>query len=411
MIPKNRTPSGFVILIIFFLIILVQVGCEKGTLGLRGGSLSGCVLDSKTLVAISGVSVTSETGTGDSKATKSTATDTRGNYYLTDLRPGEWTIAFDKIGYEQIDVNATGAPKVVVVNNENTNVPPVRMLQTFINQYINVKGTLKDGRSGTLITLGTAQFIFGNNVFNNRLPTEFQTGFSIPATTGEMEMTIKVSGYDTYTTTISNAVTDRDLGVILLSPQTYKIVGVWKDVPGWVLNANPTANVVAYSGNKVVATCSALIDAQTFELGGIPMGTSVSLEAQIKGFRMNGSLPVVPNSDFQGSIYVSLSLKNNFAQILRDVRVIVNSTNITSGDRVGAYCNETGTVWPTVAVSGTGTLGTSNMRIVDLGVNQVPTGYKLTFTGFNMDTGSIGTTPDFVNDDGTDAQIVTIQVN
>ena len=140
------------------------------------------------------------------------------------------------------------------------------------------------------------------------------------------------------------------------------------------------------------------------------MGTSVSIDIEIKGFRMNGPIPVVPNSDFQGVIYQMFSLKNNFSQILRDVRIIINGSSIGSNERVGAYCNESGTTWPTTIVTG-GLLGIGNPRVIDLGVNQVPTGYTLTFTGFNIEDGTIGTTRVMINDDGTDPQVVTIQVN
>ncbi len=410
--PAKRTPSGWGILLVFLFLMFAIVGCEKGTLGLKGGSISGVVLDSRTLVGVGGVSVTATTGEAETRSSKFTLTDSNGNYYLSDMRAGEWFVSFDKVGYQPINSedNATNAVKVVVVNNEHRPVQEVRLVQTYTNQYINIKGTLKDARSGTLITYGNVQFIFGSSVFNNRLPSEFQSGFSVPAQTGEMPVTIKVTGYDTYTTTLPSGVTDRDLGVILLQPQTYKIVGVWKDVPGWVFADNPTALVVAYAGNRVVATAAAQLQAQSFDLTGIPMGTTVSLECTIKGYRMNGAIQVVPNSDFQGVIYQTLSLKTNFAAIMRDVRVVVNGTSLSNNDRVGAYCNETGTMWPATIVTG-GTLGFGVPQVIDLGINQVPTGYTLSFTGYIVEDGRTNTVSVRVNDDGTDPQVVTIPVS
>jgi len=411
MMPLRRIPSGMGILLTFFLLILTLVGCEKGTLGLKGGSISGVVLDSRTLAGVSGVNVTGTSGAegDDNRVTSFTQTDTQGNYHFSDMRAGEWTISYDKVGYEPIPQDASGATKVVVVNNEHRTVPQVRMVQNYANQYITVRGLLKDARNGTIISIGTAQFTFGNQVYNNRLPSDFQVGFAVPAQVGELGVTIKVSNYQTYTTTVNGA-TDVDLGVILLQPQTYKIVGVWKDVPGWVFTEGPRADIVAYSGNRVVATATGQLNTQSFAVDGIPMGTSVSLEVEIKGFRMNGAVPVVPNSDFQGVIYQTLSLKNNFSPILRDVRVVVTGTNINSGERLGAYCQETGTVWPTTTVTNpAGSIGTP--RVVDLGTNQVPTGYTLTFKGYNVDDGTIGTERVMVNDDGVDPQIVTIPVN
>ncbi|OQA05215.1 MAG: hypothetical protein BWY66_02641 [bacterium ADurb.Bin374] len=159
-----------------------------------------------------------------------------------------------------------------------------------------------------------------------------------------------------------------------------------------------------------MATATGKLNAQSFEIGGIPMGTTVSLEAEIKGYRMNGAIPVVPNSDFQGVIYQTLSLKTNFSPILRDVRVVVIGTNINNGERIGAYCQETGTVWATTTVTNSGLL-TTTPKVVDLGTNQVPTGYTLTFKGYNVDDGTFGTESPMINDDGVDPQIVTIQVN
>lgn len=409
MIPAKRIPSGMGILLAFFLLILTLVGCEKGTLGLKGGDVTGSVVDSRTLAGVGGVSITAMAGEEDDKVTRFTQTDSKGAYYFNDLRAGEWTLSFDKVGYEPIEQDATGAISVVVVNNENRAVPDVRLVQTYSNQYITVKGILKDARNGTLISLGNSQFTFGTQVFNNRLPTDFQVGFAVAAQGGEMNMTIKVANYDTFIRTISGA-TDVDLGVILLQPQTYKIVGVWKDVPGWVFTNAPDASIIAYSGNRVVATATGKLNAQSFEVNGIPMGTTVSLEAQINGYRMNGAVPVVPNSDFQGVIYQTLSLKTNFSPILRDVRVVVIGTNINNGERIGAYCQETGAVWATTTVTNSGLL-TTTPKVVDLGTNQVPTGYTLTFKGFNVDDGTFGTESPMVNDDGVDPQIVTIQVN
>ncbi len=410
--PAKRTPSGLGILLIFFSLLFAVVGCEKGTLGLKGGSISGTVLDSRTLVGISGVNITAVTGEADTRSSKFTTTDSRGNYHIADMRAGEWSLSFDKFGYNPIygDDNSTATIKVVVVNNEHRTVQEVRLIQNFANQYINIKGLLKDARNGTVITYGTVQFIFGTQAFNNRLPSEFQSGFSVPAQTGPLPITIKVAGYDTYTTTLPDGVTDRDLGVIQLQPQTYKIVGVWKDVPGWVFRDNPTATIVAYAGNRVVATTAAQLQAQSFELSGIPMGTSVSVECTIKGYRMNGPMPIVPNSDFQGVVYQSFSLKTNFAPIMRDVRVVVTGQSLTNNDRVGAYCNETGAVWPTTIVTG-GTFGFGVPRVIDMGINQVPTGYTLSFTGYIVDQGRTGTVQVQINDDGADPQIVTIPVS
>ena len=404
----RKSPFGWGILAVSLILIFTLVGCEKGTLGLKGGSIAGSVLDSESLAGIPSVYITAVAGESETdKVTKYGNTDSQGNYYFNNMRAGEWTLSFDKAGYSPISADASQSVKVVVENNEHRSVPEVRMTRTYVNQYINVKGTLVDATNGTQINLGTAQFTFGKATLNNRLPTELQTGFSVPAVDGDMGVYISVTNYAPYEGVIPGAFTDRDLGTIKLSPRTYKVVGVWKDVPGWVFANNPNARIVAYAGNRVVATASASLGQQSFEIDGIPIGTSISLTAEIPGYRMNGAIPIVPNADFQGTIYQTLSLKNNFAQIMRDVRVILNGTSISNNDRVGAFCKETGTTWPTTVVTG-GVFAAP--QVVDLGVNQVPTGYELNFTGFIIDDGIIGNESERINDDGTDPQIVTISL-
>jgi uncharacterized lipoprotein NlpE involved in copper resistance len=412
MIKDRRNPKTFGILVaLFIVLIMTLVGCEKGSLGISGGGISGTVVDNKTLVGVSGVSVTARAGTETGKATKYASTDSNGNYYLHDMRPDEWTLTFDKFGYSTIDETASAAVKVMVVNSETSVVPNVRMNKTIENQYITVRGTLKDATNGTLITYGNANFTFGQESFTNRLPTELTTGFRIAASTNPIDMVIAVDGYQTSTLTLNRPNVDIDLGVITLQPESYSIAGRWTDVPGWVFAEAPQAEIFAYSGNKVVAAGSTTLNSQSFVLEGIPKGTSVSIEAEIKGYRMNGPVVVYPNGDFQGTLYQTFSLKNNFVQILRDVRIIISGNSITTNDFVGAFCEETGTQWAqTIVTNPPGwTIGTP--RVIDLGINKVPTGYTLHFTGFIVGDGATATIEKRIDDDGSDPQIVTIQVN
>ncbi|MDD2999538.1 MAG: carboxypeptidase regulatory-like domain-containing protein, partial [Candidatus Riflebacteria bacterium] len=312
---ERRNPRTIGILTALFLVLIGSlVGCENGTLGLKGGAITGTVLDSRTLVGIASVNITATAGTEGNKASKFTSTDSNGNYHLSDMRADEWTLSFDKIGYQPIDSTATGAIKVVVVNNETSAVPQVRMVQTFENQYVTIRGTLKDATNGTTITYGNTQFVFGQESFSNRLPTELTTGFRIPASVSGMNVVITIAGFKSQTIALDNAVTDKDLGTIMMQPETYQIVGRWQDVPGWVFQEAPAANIFAYSGNRILATATSQLNAQQFTISGIPKGTSVSIEVELKGYRMNGPVVVYPNGDFQGTIYQTFSLKNNFSQ-------------------------------------------------------------------------------------------------
>lgn len=411
MIRDRRNPKTFGILTALLMVLLISLaGCENGTLGLKGGGITGSIVDSRTLSGVSGVSIRATAGEDSSRATKFTTSDSNGNFHFSNMRADEWQLTFDKVGYMPIDDTASTAVKVVVVNNETSHVPTVRMDQTFENQYVTIRGTLKDATNGTLITYGNAQFVFGQTSFNNRLPTEFTTGFRIPASVSSLDMVITVSGFMPMTVPIVNAQTDKDLGTIMLQPESYRVVGRWQDVPGWVFQEAPTATIFAYSGNRVVATATSTLNSQSFEIAGIPKGTSVSISAEIKGYRMNGPVIVYPSGDFQGTLYQTFSLKNNFSPIMRDIRVIVSGNGINTNDFIGAFCEQTGTQWAqTIVTNPPGAIGVP--RVVDLGTNQIPTGYTLTFTGYITGRGTVTSKDVLVNDDGADAQIVTIQVN
>ncbi|MGM0598623.1 MAG: carboxypeptidase-like regulatory domain-containing protein, partial [Candidatus Rifleibacteriota bacterium] len=411
---ERRNPKTFGLLMaLFVVLIFTLVGCENGSLGLNAGAITGTVVDDKTLVGISGVSVkaTAEGENTDGDATKYTNTDSNGNFYLNDMRAGEWIVTFDKFGYSPIIDTASNAVRVVVVDSETATVSQIRMNQTIENQYITVKGTLKDATNGSQITYGNANFVFGKESFSNRLPTEFTTGFRIPASTGAINCDISVDGYARMSFPIERPSTDIDLGTVMMKPESYKVVGRWTDVPGWVFQEAPTANIFAYAGNKLVATATSTLNSQSFEIRNIPKGTSVSIEAEIKGYRMNGPVVVYPSGDFQGTIYQKFSLKNNFSQIMRDVRIIVSGNGISTNDFVGALCEQTGTQWPQTIVSNPPGFTIGTPRVIDLGTNQMPTGYTLTFSGYIVGEGAISSKDVMVNDDGTDPQIVTIQVN
>jgi hypothetical protein len=426
MIKYRRPRATWLLMTLLVVLLSTLVGCEQGNLGLKGGAISGVVVDSRTLVGVADVSVKAISGDMDSssgsggdssssnKVTKYATTDSNGKYYFSSMRSDEWTLSFDKVGYQPIDETSSATVKVVVVNKETSLVPQVRMVQNYSNQYVMIKGTLKDSISGTSVTYGNTNITVGKEAFLNRMPTEFASGFSVPVSVDEVTVTISVTGYKTMSLPLTNLITDLDLGVLKLVPETYSINGRWTDVPGWVSEAGPTATIYAKSANRVIATATAAVGGESgsagFVLTGIPRGTSVSIEVEIKGYKLNSPISIYPDADFQGTIYQNLSLKSNFSQIMREVRVYYSNNSINSGDRVGAYCEETGTKWPETTITNPAGLTLGTPQVIDLGTQAVPTGYYLTFVGY-MAENAAGTLTNkvLVNDDGALAQIVTIK--
>lgn len=417
MMKERRGPKSFGFLMALFLVLVgCLVGCDNGKLGLRGGSVEGYVVDSRTLVGVASVYVTAtseEDGDDKAAATRYTTTDSNGKYSFSGLRSDVWKIGFSKPGYAVIETTASSAVTISVVNGEHVTVPRVEMVQTYSNQYVRVRGVLKDAINGNAITYGNTNYAFGNTSFSNRLPTEFTSGFDVPSSVGEVNVVISVSGYKTRTIPLDNLLNDYDLGTVAMTPETYKIVGRWKDAPGWVTDAAPTATVIAKSGNSVVSTVTSVVGNgdQSFTLENIPRGTSVAIEVELLGYRLNSPITIYPDSNFQGTIYQDFSIKNNFSAITREVRIYYMSSTISSGDRVGAYCEQTGHRWPEVTVTNPAGVTLGTPQVIDLGTQALPTGYAFNFVGYMVEdsSGTHTATGVKINDDGSEAQIVTIK--
>ncbi len=118
MIKERRGPKSLGFLMALMLVLVgCLVGCNHGSLGLRGGSIEGYVVDSRTLVGVSSVYVVAtseEDGEETAAATRYTTTDSNGKYSFSNLRSDVWTLGFSKTGYAPIDVTASEAVKVAV---------------------------------------------------------------------------------------------------------------------------------------------------------------------------------------------------------------------------------------------------------------------------------------------------------
>jgi len=394
------------------------LGCDNGNLGLRNGSVEGVILDRDTLSGISSVSITAysgddtsgSSGTSGGKAMRYFTTDSNGRFYADDLRAGEWTMTFSKPLYTTVDKTATEAVEIVVVNNNHQEIGPIYLSSRYLNQYVMVKGMLKDKTTGKQIISGNTTLRVGLNTFSNIQPTNFSYGVKVPASDSQVEIEISVSGYKPMTIVRSNLLGDTDLQTIELEPDSYSIYCTWEDVPGWVRDDNPNATVIAKSGDSIVySAVNTDIASGGFTLTGIPQGATAEISVNLKGYRMHAPITVYSTGNFSGQKHQKISLRNNLSPVMRNVRVTVSSNSWSNGNQVGTNCRETGAKWGPTTVVSTGWLNSSN-GIVDLGIQSLPTAYTLTFDAFSDGGATLQTQTLSIPEDGASEYLLNFTI-
>ncbi len=362
MVRQQTTAKGrWLLLIVLTLASIVFTGCEKGSLGIKGGTVTGYVLNSSTNQPLPEVLVRSNSSQhGDTSENKTTYTGGDGSFVLEDLSQGTWNIFVEKHGYALVGGQAAGtdtaaiqAAAVFVNNGETISAPVIKMSKT----ETLVKGTLKGYPIDSITGRPLRNFtVTQTEPYEQRKSRLFETaedfrdiGWS-GLEGGNHHYTITANNYQEFSTAagdaaapISIGLAPANLGTINMQPHSVGIAGTLRNLPGYVLAASPRDIVIwAESAGKVVATYSAAAGggdnyqgSVNYLLPSVPVSAgSVSVKCKIRGYDLKTiNAAVSLASNMPGGIVAGVDMDfHNVEPIKRDVRVIVNSSAPTEAD-------------------------------------------------------------------------------
>ncbi|GAB4272260.1 MAG: hypothetical protein Kow0029_10750 [Candidatus Rifleibacteriota bacterium] len=345
MVKQQRSTKGrWLLLLVLAMASIVFTGCEKGSLGVKGGTATGFVIDSDNNQPISDVLVRASGGSGHQ--TLSTYTSGDGSYIFHDMDSGQWTFNIEKYGYTLAnqtgtDTTAVTAAEATVNNGETVVVPTIKLSKTFET----IKGTLKGYPIDAITGRPLRNFTVSNigSALNAKTKL-FETaddfkevGFTgLPG--GNWRFRITCPNYNDFETQNEILIggTPYDLGVVELQPHKISISGTLRNLPGYVLEAQPRDIVVwAEAAGKVVASYTdpnitdAFKGSITYKLDGIPATAgSVAIKCKIRGYDLLtiNSAVSIPNT-IPGGVIGSIDADfTNIEPIKRDLRVVVTGS-------------------------------------------------------------------------------------
>ncbi|MDD3145725.1 MAG: carboxypeptidase-like regulatory domain-containing protein, partial [Candidatus Riflebacteria bacterium] len=275
MVKHQTTAKGrWLLLFVLTLASIIFTGCEKGSLGIQGGTITGYVLNSTNNQPIAEVLIRGDgtTATG-AHENRSVYTAGDGSFVMTDLTKGTWNLFVEKYGYSLVSSQATGsdttnipAAAVNVANGETVSAPVIKMQK---NADL-VKGTLKGYPIDAITGRPLRNFTLTQTTpYNQRRTKLFETAedFRDIGWTGleggDHHYTISCPNYTEYntagsdgnSTAISIGASPKDLGVIKVQPMTLNITGTLRNLPGYILESQQRDIIVwAEAAGKVVAT-------------------------------------------------------------------------------------------------------------------------------------------------------------
>lgn len=360
MVRQQTTAKGrWLLLIVLSLASIVFTGCEKGSLGIKGGSITGFVINNSTNQPIPDVLVR---GTSDTQENYSTYTGGDGSFVMNDLSRGAWSLMVEKYGYSLVSPDATGsqtanivAATVNVANGETVAAQIIKMDKT----PDLVKGVLKgypiDEITGRPLTNFTVTQTYP---YIQRKSKLFETAADFRdigwsgLEGGDHHYTITANNYVEYNTEsgaaeggaatpISIGASPVNLGTIKLEPLKVSIAGTLRNLPGYVLDTESRDIVIwAESAGRVVATFTdsaiegAYKGSVTYKLDGIPVTAgSVSVKCKVRGYdqqTINQAVSLASNmpGGTVGGIDIDFA---NVEPIRRDLRIVVNSIEPKDG--------------------------------------------------------------------------------
>ncbi|HNX75506.1 MAG TPA: carboxypeptidase-like regulatory domain-containing protein [Candidatus Rifleibacterium sp.] len=444
MVKHQTTAKGrWLLLFVLTLASIIFTGCESGSLGIQGGTITGYVLNSNTNQPIAEVLVRGDGATASgAHENKSVYTAGDGSFVMNDLSKGTWTIFVEKYGFSLVAPAATGsdtanvqAAVVNVGNGETVTASVIKMTKTADL----VKGVLKgypiDGITGRPLTNFT---ITQTTPYNQRRTKTFETAADFRDTGwsglegGDHHYTITCANYNEYATAgaagtgpaLSIGASPVNLGVIKVMPMTINITGTLRNLPGYILDAQSRDIVVwAEAAGKVVATytdnavTNALKGSVAYTLTDIPVTAgTVAVKCKIRGYDVVtiSSAVSVPNSLPGGTIAAIDCDFTNIEPIRRDLRVVIISTEPEStkpgtfvpGQTARVYIKQGGKdIVPYVDVVSV------NYR-AEAYISGAITGYDLNVVAVNMSAGYYSATsePIKIQEDSSSAFTVTLQL-
>lgn len=409
---------------------ILLTGCEKGSLGVKNGTVTGHVFETITNKPIADVLIS---GTHSQRnISKTTTTGANGQFWLSDLEPGTWQISAKKPGYLFLVGSETTPYVTATIQNGETVQAPV---MTMVKNIAYSKGTLKgypvDAVTGNPLRNFTVKQTSPDEQIKSKLfemANDFKEGGWTGLEGGDHNYLITAENYQPYSVgPIKITSTPTDLGLIKMIPLTVSISGTLRNLPGYVLGQQagqtpdfPNWTFWAESSGRVVATMSNNT-AETFKgnvvytIHNVPVTVGqVAIKCKIRGYDLVTinpavNIPAQRPSGIIGGIDCDFA---NIEPIRRDLRVVLQSSppkpdapgTLLNGEVVRIYVKQGGKdVVPYVDVVG-------HNYTAEAYFSGLPTGYPLEVLAVNQNRGWIsgGKTGILLQEDGN--TVFTIQV-
>lgn len=442
MVRQQTTAKGrWLLLIVLSLASIVFTGCEKGSLGIQSGSITGFVINSVNNQPIPDVLVRADGTVAGGHETKNAYTSGDGSFVLSDLTKGSWSLNVEKYGYALIAAAATGtdtadvvAATVNVNNGETVSSPIIKMSKT----ESLVKGVLKGYPIDAITGRPLRNFtVTQTEPYLQRKSKLFETAEDFRDTGwsglegGNHHYTISCNNYTEYSTAansgpfISIGGSPVNLGVVKVTPLTVSIAGALRNLPGYILDtANRDIVIWAEAAGKVVATYTDAAGAQdsfkgsiAYVLPNVPVTSgSVSVKCKIRGYdvkTINAAVSLASN--MPGGIIAGVDLDfENVEPIRRDLRVVITSTAPTDDDLGSFAPNDVCRVY--IRQGGKDIVPYIDVVSVNYRAEAyftgVITGYPIKVLGVSMSAGYRHAETDdiIVQEDGNSAYTISLQI-
>ena len=331
----------------------IFTGCEKGSLGVKGGTITGYVLEYTGNTPLPEVLIRATHH--DSDITTFTKTGADGSYTVTDLRKGLWEVRAEKFGYTVVMASETQQEDPYVTstieNGETIIAPTLRMVKTMFTMKGTLKGYPIDGITARPLrnfTVTQMSPLLTPKVKLFESAEDFKTtGWQnlTAGTTNQYKITCE--NYEPYTTDPNIVINQvpMDLGVIKMTPLKVNISGTLRNLPGHIVGDSAAFNqsvIWAEAAGKIVASpttgaaggfgggIQVYQGTVGYTLPGVPVTAgTVAVKCKIRGYdviTINPSVSI-PQTMPGGTIANIDADFANIDPISREVRVIVQSNS------------------------------------------------------------------------------------